>query len=270
MVSGEITQGKEGRVGPEITLIKGTTQAFIKPTEGGIISRFRVDNTDVFFQDQIIQTPDGPKRRGGNPLLFPNAGSLPGGNEVFPNLKQHGFARNKSWTVKDINAGRDFVVLGLTSDEETKEVYPYDFEAELKISVDDNKLREELSVTNLSERPMPVAPGFHPYFQVPIEKRDEVKTNIPGFNPSEYDWRTSRHFPRQTFVLLQVPDSGEVSIKSSAEFQILVVWSEQDRPHLCIEPWTRETNAILDPEEKIEILPGETANFWIEIGFQKS
>ena len=270
MISGEFPQKEVKVTSPEITLIKGTTQAFVKPREGGIVSRFRVDNIDIFFQDQIIQTPDGPKRRGGNPLLFPNAGPLPEGNEVFPHLKQHGFARDKSWTVKDISAGRDFIVLGLTSDEETKALYPYDFEAELRISVDNGNLREELSVTNLSERLMPIAPGFHPYFQVPKEKRDEVKTNIPGFNPSEYYWKSSHHFPRQTSVLLQVPDSGEVSIKSSEEFQILVVWSEQDRPHLCIEPWTREANAILDPEERIEIQPGETANFWIEIGFQKS
>ena len=117
---------------------------------------------------------------------------------------------------------------------------------------------------------MPIAPGFHPYFQVPKEKRDEIKTNIPGFNPNEYDWKSSHHFPRQTFVSLQVPDSGEISIKSSEEFQILVVWSELERPHLCIEPWTREANAILDPEQRIEIQPGETANFWIEIGFQKT
>lgn len=270
MVSGEITQGKEGRAGPEITLIKGTTQAFVRPTEGGIVSRFRVDNTDIFFQDQIVQTPDGPKRRGGNPLLFPNAGPLPKGNKEFPNLKQHGFARNKAWTVKDISPERDFIVLGLSSDEETKALYPYDFEAELRISVDDGTLREELSVTNRSEVTMPIAPGFHPYFQVPIEKRKEVKTNIFGFNPEEFDWNSSPDFSRQVFVSLQLPGSGEISIKSSEEFQKLIVWSEPDRPHLCIEPWTRGVGAIVDPQERIEVQPDETLDLWIEIGFRKT
>jgi len=270
MVSGELPQKEEKVTGAEITLIKGTTQVFVKPKEGGIVSRFRVDNVDIFFPNQYFQTEDDIKRRGGNPFLFPNAGPLPKGNKELPNLKQHGFARNKAWTVKDISPGRDFIVLGLTSDDETKALYPYDFEVELRISVDEGRLRYDLQVTNNSDEPMPIAPGFHPYFQVPIEKREEVKTNIPGFNPAEFDWNSSPDFPRQAFVLLQVPDSGEVSIKSSEEFQKLVVWSEPDRPYLCVEPRTREDGAILDPEERIEIQTGETANFWIEIGFQKA
>lgn len=270
MISGEFLEREEKVTRPEITLTKGTTQAFIRPKDGGIVSRFRVDNIDVFFPDQYFQTEDHIKRRGGNPLLFPNAGSLPKGNKDFPNLGQHGFARDKAWKVKDMSPERDFIVLGLASDEETKVLFPYDFEVELRISVEDGILREGLSVTNRSEAVMPIAPGFHPYFQVPKEKREKVKTNIFGFNPAEFDWNSSLDFSRQVFVSLQVPGSGEISIKSSDEFQKLVVWSEPERPHLCIEPWTRESRAILDPEQRIEIQPGETANFWIEIGFQKT
>lgn len=270
MVSGELPQKEEKVTGVEITLIKGTTQVFVKPKEGGIVSRFRVDNVDVFYPDQYFQTEDDIKRRGGNPFLFPNAGPLPEGNKEFPRLKQHGFARNKKWAIKDLDPDRNSIVLLLAADEETRMQFPYDFEVELRISVDEGRLRYDLQVTNNSAEPMPIAPGFHPYFQVPIEKREEVKTNIPGFNPAEFDWNSSPDFPRQASVLLQVPGSGEVSIKSSEEFQKLVVWSEPDRPYLCVEPRTREDGAILDPEERIEVQPGKNVNLWIEIQFQKS
>lgn len=269
MVAGEKAIGEEGLAGPEIVLIKGTTQAFVRPSEGGIVSRFRVEGVDVFFQNQFVQTLDGPKRRGGNPLLFPNAGPVTKKSDEFT-LPQHGFTRDRKWIIKDMSPDSQSMVLGLTSNDQTKSIYPYDFELELAISVDSGKLREELRVTNRSQRRMPIAPGFHPYFQVPKEKRDEIKTNIPGFNPNEYDWKSSHPFPRQTFVSLQVPDSGEISIKSSDEFKRLVVWSELDRPHLCIEPWTREANAILDPEERINLEPGASTSLWVEIGFQRT
>lgn len=270
MITGEIGKGEESLTGPELTLTKGTTQAFVRPSEGAIVSRFRVEDTDVLFQDQFVQTNKGPRRRGGNPILFPNAGPLPKENEVFPNLPQHGFARDKAWKIKDISADGDFAILALTSDEETKTLFSYDFELELRISVDNGKLTQELSVTNHSEAAMPVAPGFHPYFLVPIEKRGEIITNIFGFNPREFDWNSSLDFSRQVFVSLEVPGSGEISIESSDEFQKLIVWSEPERPHLCIEPWTRGVGAIINPQERIEIQAGKTANFSIEIGFQKT
>src|SRR3990167_9154733 len=135
MVSGEMTIGEEGFLGPELTLAKGTTQAFVRPSEGGIVSRFRVDNLDVFFQDQFVQTPKGPKRRGGNTLLFPNAGPVTEKSDEFT-LPQHGFARDRKWTIKDISVNGESILLGLTSNDQTKSLYPYDFVVELGISVD--------------------------------------------------------------------------------------------------------------------------------------
>ena len=268
MVTGEITNGEEGFLGPELTLAKGTTQAFVRPSEGGIVSRFRVDNADVFFQDQFVQTPSGPKRRGGNPLLFPNAGPVTEKSDEFT-LPQHGFARDRKWTIKDMSANGESILLALTFNDQTKSIYPYDFELELGISVDTGKLKEELKVTNRSQKPMPLAPGFHPYFHVPIEERSNVQSNIAMFDPKEYDWAKALIFPTQSFVFVQIPATGLITLKSSPEFQRLVVWSEPDKPHLCVEPWTRDVNAILDPTERIEIQPGESKDFWIEIGFQR-
>ena len=268
MVSGEITIGEEGFLGPELTLAKGTTQAFVRPSEGGIVSRFRVDNLDVFFQDQFVQTPKGPKRRGGNPLLFPNAGPVTEKPDEFT-LPQHGFARDRKWTIKDISVNGESILLGLTSNDQTKSIYPYDFELELGISLDTGKLKEELKVTNRSQRPMPFAPGFHPYFQVPIEDRSKLQSNIAMFDPKEYDWSNPLIFPGQSFVLAQIPSIGVVTLKSSPEFKKVVVWSEPDRPHLCIEPWVGDINAILHPEERINIEPGSSVRLWLEIGFQR-
>jgi len=268
MVTGEMTQGEEGLTGPELTLTKGTTQAFVRPSEGGIVSRFRVDNADVFFQDQFVQTPSGPKRRGGNPLLFPNAGPVTEKSDEFT-LPQHGFARDRKWAIKDMGANGESILLALTSNDQTKSLYPYDFEVELGISVDSGKLREELKVTNHSQKPMPIAPGFHPYFHVPIEERSNVQSNIAMFEPKDYDWAKALIFPAQSFVLIQIPSTGLITLKSSPEYKKLVVWSEPDRPHLCVEPWIGNINTILNPQERISLEPGRSTSLWIEIGFQR-
>lgn len=253
----------------EIILEKGGTKVTVDP-KGVMTRRFVVDGLDILYPERIVKIGDKVKSRGGNPLLFPNAGPLPEGNEVFPNLKQHGFVRDKEWTVKSHDPEEGIITLTLTSDEQSKQLYPYDFEAELTITVDEGKLRYDLSVTNSSESSMPFAPGFHPYFQLPIERREKLKVNMPGFEPRNYDWESSLILPRQELVIANIPDSGITTIKSSPEFKRLVVWSEKDRPHLCIEPWVGDVNAILNPEQRIDIQPGDSTNLWMEIQFQKS
>ena len=55
------------------------------------------------------------------------------------------------------------VTLGLRSDEETKRLWPHDFDLELKVSVS-MKLNLALKTTNTGAEPFDFSCGFHPYF----------------------------------------------------------------------------------------------------------
>ena len=193
MASGESATGEKGIIIiPESTLVKGATKATVRPSKGAIVSSFTVDSKKVFFPYQIVPRHSGLTTRGGNPVLFPNAGPLKKNTE-FPTLGRHGFARNRAWSVKGIDNKSDSIVLVLASDNKTRLLYPYDFSAELSISVDEGKLLEKLSVTNLSVTAMPLAPAFQLYFNVPIDRRREVALNVSGFDPAKFNWNSSKH-----------------------------------------------------------------------------
>lgn len=231
----------------EIVLEKGGTRAVVEPN-GAMVTSFNVGDTEVFFPDQKVKLGNKEKRRGGNPILFPIAGPEVRTGEF--NLNQHGFGRNMEWEIKGQGEEENSVSLRLTSNEETKKQYPYDFETDLSISVNEEGLRLDQSVTNHSSTPMPLAPGFHPY----LRRKPEEGTPLMVIGQE------------QAKVLLS---SGKVTIKSSPEFKKTVVWTDND-DYICVEPWVGDENAILDPDQRIEIQPRESVNLWMEIQFQKS
>lgn len=251
----------------EIVLQKGNTEVEVL-TEGAMIASFTVGGEEVILRDQYFQTERGLKRRGGIPPLWPQCGPITEETALF-NLSQHGFARNSSWEVVNFNQEAGAVTLRLESNEQTREMFPYDFELNYTISVEEGGLRAELSVQNNSTETLPMAPGFHPYLRVEISDKPNIVTNIPGFDPKTYDWKTPQPYPMQHPATIQLP-GGQVLINASGNLEIMQVWSEPNRPHVCFEPWVGDVNAILHEDERINIPPGETASVWMEIKFEKT
>jgi aldose 1-epimerase len=58
--------------------------------------------------------------------------------------------------------------------------WPFAHEYEMTYSLADGVLEVKLAVTNLSTDPMPVAFGFHPYYQIPDIPRDEWVVHLPA------------------------------------------------------------------------------------------
>ena len=114
----------------EVVLQEGNTRIVVE-TRGAMVTKFKVGDTEVFFPDQIVKIGGKEKRRGGNPILFPIAG--PEVRSSGFDLDQHGFGRNMQWELKGQGDEENSVSLKLTSNKETKEQYPYNFEAELII-----------------------------------------------------------------------------------------------------------------------------------------
>src|SRR3989344_7281285 len=244
----------------EILLINGDTKVLVL-TEGAMITKFTVSSTDILYPDQVIETVKGPKRRGGIPLLYPQAGPITEDGEEF-RLSQHGFARDQEWEVTELGENNDTVTLRLISNEETRKMFPYDFELNYKITALETGLRAELVVLNKSDKKMPVAPGFHPYFNIPVEDKPEITTNIVGFEPDKYDWNSSQMYGMPHPTIFKYP-GNEIEIQSSPELKTMMIWSEQKGDYVCFEPWTGRVNVLQDPDKRLEVKPNESQTVFI-------
>ena len=253
-----------------VVLEKGGTKVEVDP-KGAMVKRFQVGGVDVFYPYYTFIKDGKLKERGGSPILFPSAG--PPVKSAVLNLKQHGFGRNLDWELGSQSAEGNSLTLRLASNVETKKQYPYDFECDLTITVDEGKLRYDLSVTNRSDELMPIAPGFHPYFSLAngeAEKEElPIQTNIEGFDPENYQLGKPLKKPGQEHIEITVP-SGTINLNSSPEVSgTTMLWSDNER-YFCVEPWAGGEQAIVDPEQRIEVQPGKSVNLWMEIQFQKS
>jgi galactose mutarotase-like enzyme len=155
------------------TLSDQTTKTSLEviPERGGIVTRWRVQGQEIFYLDVPRLTDPTLTVRGGIPILFPICGNLPANtytlNGQSYTLKQHGFARELPWEVVDqATDDRASITLSLTSNDQTRAVYPFDFQLLFTYTLEGNKLIAHQRYVNHSDSPMPFSAGFHPYFRL--------------------------------------------------------------------------------------------------------
>ena len=104
------------------------------------------------------------------PILFPIVGVLKDSKaesaEGTISLARHGLARLNQFEV--VEQSPSSVTLQLKSTEETRKVYPYDFELKLIFSVAGDTLTQTYEVTNPANVVLPFTLGAHPAFNIPI------------------------------------------------------------------------------------------------------
>lgn len=121
-------------------------------------------NMDLLWMSSESSFEEGKPIRGGIPVCFPWFGP----HKTDAEKPQHGFARLMYWDVisTSTNASAESVIkLGLTSSEETKAYWPYDFVAEMTIVVG-KKLTATLKVTNTSDEPFSYTCALHTYYNL--------------------------------------------------------------------------------------------------------
>lgn len=251
--------------GKETVLSAGETKVVVLPQEGALVSRFTLGERDILFPDQEFVIGKEKKRRGGMPILFPQAGPLTEEQDQF-RLPPHGFARDLSW--EKIVSDKTKAVLSLGPSDETRPNYPYQFGLGLQVTAEQGGLDYELSVSNNGEEVMPIAPGFHPYFSIPAESMRSLKTNIPRFDITKYELGRPLFFPMQEEVEISIPGVGQITMIPGESFVRpegrLVVWSDSEK-YLCVEPWSAGLNGLLHPKERVELKQGEIAKFSLQI-----
>ena len=172
------------RVVEKINIFCQNSSVEVFPT-GGLVNRFTVGTREIIYPQREIKTDKGIKKRGGIPILFPNADPITKTSDIF-NLSQHGFARDKKWQVETVEQSR--CILSLVSDRQTLKQYPFNFKLLLTVEVRERILFYRLKIINPDkEKILPASPGLHPYFNLPVKQRNELDLNLSGFDPSDFD-----------------------------------------------------------------------------------
>lgn len=209
-----------------------------------------------------------------SPVLFPNVGKTYK-NRVLINgtqypTSQHGFARDNVFIC--IEAANEKASFMLRSSEETKEVYPFDFELHINYKLNKKELTVEWQVKNCGDETMYFTIGGHPAFRFakPEETKADYVLKVPGKEKLEYvlidiscgcanvDEVHTLQLSEETYPLSDklfakdalVVDNGQIEEAwlchkdgtpyvgvRSAGFPNYGIWSVEGAPFVCLEPW---------------------------------
>lgn len=238
-----------------------------------------------------------------SPVLFPIVGTLKENtytyNSISYQLSRHGFARDT--TFKLIEKKDDLAVFSIESNEDTKKVYPFEFELQLIYSLENNHLNISYKVINKGMGPMPFSIGAHPAialsgkfenYSIQFEKEEPlvynllendlisnaVKTLPTLDNRVALDYSL---FENDALIFKNLKSNYLTIFKNQIpmvrmhykDFPHLGIWTKMNAPFLCIEPWfgysdSNESIGTILEKEGIQILESKTtfnAQFSIEI-----
>ena len=232
-----------------------------------------------------------------SPVLFPIVGGLKNGEYTFENktykMNRHGFAREMEFGVCEEN--KDSIVFMLSSNEKTKELYPFDFNFFIEYKLVKNKLEIHYQVENKGKERMWFSLGAHPAFNVPFTNGSDfndyylqfnetenvgifplttdglIKENpVPFFRSSSKIELNKELFHKDALVFKQL-NSNKISLLNTNNkhgihvdfrgFIYMGIWSAKDADFVCIEPWCgiadseNHNGALINKEGIINIVP---------------
>ena len=145
---------------PEVVIANKYGTAEIALMGAAVLSYRPTGHSPVLYRPAKADYNRGESFHGGIPVCWPQFGRL-----FSKELPGHGFARFMVFEVRGSRYSEDMteVTLGIRSDEETKKLWPYDFDLEYTVSVS-MKLNLKLVTKNTGEVPFSFSCGYHPYF----------------------------------------------------------------------------------------------------------
>ncbi|MGN0532216.1 MAG: aldose 1-epimerase family protein [Eubacterium sp.] len=138
----------------------------IVSTDGAMLNSLKMDGREYLWQG------DEEHWSGQAPVCFPIVGVLPNNKGTAfgkpCNMKRHGVARISPFVVEEQH--KNSITFVQNSDENTKSMYPFDYQLKIKYTVLDATVTTEYIVTNTGHDDMPFAIGGHPAFNCPINE----------------------------------------------------------------------------------------------------
>lgn len=103
--------------------------------------------------------------------IFPVCGRLFGGTYTYEGneyeMRCHGFARSTDFELME-SSDSTTLIFKLTDNDETKKVYPFDFELIISYKLEENRLCCNYHIVNTGDKILPFATGAHPGFSLPL------------------------------------------------------------------------------------------------------
>ena len=204
------------------------------------------------------------------PVLFPIVGRLAGdglnhAGRRHP-MRQHGFARDRGFTV--IDQAPDRCAFRLADDEASRAAYPFAFALEIRYALAGPRLSVEYRLANPGPEPLPASLGAHPAFRWPLPgaegrphaldfeaeepapiRRLQDGLLLPEPQPSPIRGRHLALAPAlfaDDAMILDQPRSRALDYRAEggpalrfafSGFPQLGLWSKPGGDFLCIEPW---------------------------------
>ena len=209
-----------------------------------------------------------------SPVLFPIVGTLKNNcynyNDNSYHLLRHGFARDYDFEL--ISQTENQAVFSLISNDETKKVFPFNFELQLCYTLLDNKLTLAYKVINKDTVTIPFSIGAHPAFALPqsftnytleFEKAESLMsyqlendllsdtTNSIELLGNELPLTYSL-FENDALIFKKL-NSKQISILENQkpliriqfeDFPHFGIWTKNNAPFICLEPWLGYSDTV--------------------------
>ncbi|MFP4124529.1 aldose epimerase family protein [Coleofasciculus sp.] len=258
----------------------------VVPERGGLISHWSVQGQDILYFDAERFRDPTLTVRGGIPILFPICGNLPDNTYTHQGkpdqLKQHGFARDLPWQVTE-RVTNDLVslTLVLNSNDQTRAVYPFDWQLTFTYQLQGNTLTLIQRYTNQSAEVMPFSTGVHPYFltsdktqlqfEIPAsEYQDQLTGQVSPFTGG-FDWSKDeidvafRPLTGQSATVTDQQRRLKLTLTYGEPYSTLVFWTVKGKDYYCLEPWSAPRNALNTGDHLTKLPPGESLETSIQL-----
>lgn len=258
-------------------------QVAVDPSRGGLIRRIVWKHgklpVDLLYSPQSQPQSDAGIELFGCWPLVPFANRCHGGTLVFGETRwtlpindpasgntMHGTGWQRRWTVDEVS--RQSLTLLQRCD---AGFGPYRYESSLQLSLKDDTIRIELSVTNLADEPAPFGLGLHPWF--PCDEATELRIDGvaakvafgPSYHPLEAvpldpagDFLIGGAVARETEIAinyvswrgaatLTYPGSHTLVVTASPSLDMPLLWRPPGARFVCFEPQSHVIGAPSDP-----------------------
>lgn len=220
------------------------------------------------------------------PILFPTCGKLMDDRYTYRGKEYamdfHGFAKDMEFAVASKEGSH--ITMTLTSNEETKKIYPFDFTVIANYELRGAEIIFSFEIINRANEEMPYMFGWHPGFALPTDERTDIGDYKLELGVTELLWHPLQNgpfvspvgkkypipsgayvlneeeiYPNDTMIfrghknaLVLHADNGAYSLdfKWSENLPFLCIWKDEFNAakFICLEPWSATPAGGTEPE----------------------
>lgn len=227
------------------------------------------------------------------PVLFPICGVLKNDKFIYEgkeySLSKHGFAKKSDFTVE--SASDSEATFLIVSNDETKKMYPFDFEFRARFLLEGKSLKITYSAKNSGGKTMYCSFGAHEAYAAPegieeykviFDEPETLDSYVLDGNLLKHDYITvmknsrdfqllDKYFEVDALVFKNLKSRGVTLAHRDGRpkvhvafegFDYFLLWHKHTAPYICIEPWC----GVQDPVDSTMVLSEKEGINAVEAG----